>query len=205
MTEPAPGSPAAPVPSRRIVTVRRQRPLRLGIAGVVVGLIALCTGAVLVSGEQAVQVATAEGRARVGNPVTFDAAEREYAITLTPDPLLGQLTEDRIGQLDCAVEHPDGTTEDLDASSAAVRTSTSVGTFAASFDGRGGPTTVSCDWRGAGATGGSYSVGRSQRAVQVVGIVALVAGVVLLIAGSWAMVIGYRGRPEVQELSPGAR
>jgi hypothetical protein len=209
MTDPAPapgvdGAPA-PAPTRRIVTVRRQRPLRFGIAGVAVGLLAIVGGALLVSAEQAVQVAAAEGRARVGNPVTFDADEREYAITLTPDPLVGQLTEDRIGQLDCAVEHPDGTTEQLDPSSAAVRTSTSVGVFAAAFDGRGGPTAVTCTWRGAGASGGSYSVGRTQEAVQIAGIVALVAGVVLLIAGSWAMVVGYRGRPEVQELSPGAR
>lgn len=143
----------------------------------------------------------------VGDPVTFDADEQaSTAITLTPDPLVGQLTEDRIGQLDCAVEHPDGTTEDLnDPSSATVRTSSSVGVFAAALHGRGGPTTVTCTSHGAGASGGSYSVGRTQEAVQIAGIVALVAGVVLLIAGSWAMVVGYRGKPEVQEISPGAR
>lgn len=199
MTEPA------PAPTRRIVTVRRQRPLRVGIAGVALGLLGIVAGALAVSGEQAVQVATAEGRGRVGNPISFDAGAREYAITLTPDPLLGELTEERVGQLDCVVEHPDGTTEELDPSSAAVRTTSSVGVSVAAFDGRSGSTTVTCAWNGAGDRGGSYSVGRTQRAVQVVGIAALVAGVVLVIVGSWAMVIGYRGRPEVQELSPGAR
>jgi hypothetical protein len=162
-------------------------------------------GALLVSGEQAVQVAAADGRARIGNPITFDADTRQYAITLTPDPLVGRFTEDRVGQLDCAVEHPDGTTVQLDPSSATVRTSSSVGVSVATFDGRGGPTTVTCAWGGAGATGGSYSIGATQQAVQLAGIVALVAGIVLVIAGAWAMVIGYRGRPEVQELSPGAR
>ncbi|HWJ98518.1 MAG TPA: hypothetical protein VNQ33_10190 [Acidimicrobiales bacterium] len=197
---PSPESATVPVPTRRIVTVRNERTLRLGWAAVGIGIVLVVIGAAVGFGSQALQVAAAKGRAKVGNPVTFDADDgTTYAITLIPEPTTGDFVEDRISQLGCEVRHPDGTTESLDPSSAEVRTSNSIGVFATDFEGRGGSTTVLCEWE-RGDLGSFYAVARTHRATRYIGTGALVAGIVIGIGGVGALVRGYRGRPELQDI-----
>ena len=194
--------PAAPTPTRRIVTVRNTRALRTGWVLVGIGVVALVAGAALSTASQAWQLATADGRARVGNPVTFDAGEgATYAITLIPDPPAGEFVEDRIQQLGCEVVHPGGDVEEVDAASAEIRTSTSVGIFATDFEGRGGPTTVTCRWTGPSDLASSYTVAESHRATRYVGTGALVGGLLLALIGVGVVLKGYRGRPEIQDLT----
>jgi hypothetical protein len=195
-----PGGPGRP--TRRIVTVRDGRALRWGWAAIGLGIVLVAIGGLVGVGSQVLQVASAEGRARVGNPVTFDARQgTTYAITLIPDPTTADFVEERVGQLGCRVEHPDGDAEPLDASSSAVRTSTSIGVYATDFEGRGGPTTVVCEWERSGL-GGSYAVARTHTATRWIGTGVLLGGIVLGLAGVGLLVRGYRGRPQVQELDP---
>lgn len=198
-----PGGPDGPDgPTRRIVTVRDGRSLRWGWAAIGLGIVLVAIGGLVGVGSQVLQVASAEGRARVGNPVTFDARQgTTYAITLIPDPTTADFVEERVGQLGCRVEHPGGATESLDASSSTVRTSTSVGVYATDFEGRGGETTVRCEW-GRSDLGGSYAVARTHTATRWIGTGLLLGGVVLGIAGAGLLVRGYRGRPQVQEIGP---
>ena len=198
-----PGGPKDPDrPTRRIVTVRDGRSLRWGWAAIGVGIVLVAIGALVGVGSQVLQVASAEGRARVGNPVTFDARQgTTYAITLIPDPTTADFVEERVGQLACRAEHPGGAAEALDADSSAVRTSTSVGVHATDFDGRGGETTVRCEW-GRSDLGGSYAVARTHTATRWIGTGVLVGGIAIGLAGVGLLVRGYRGRPEVQEIGP---
>lgn len=197
--------PATPVPTRRIVTVRRAGALRWGWACVGVGILLVAVGALIGTGSQALQVATAKGRAQVGNPVTFDADEgKTYAITVIPEPTTGDFVEERISQLGCAVEHPDGTTEALDASSAEVRTSTSIGIFAVDFEGRGGSTTVRCEWEGPSDLGSFYAVARANRATRYVGTGILLGGLAVGLVGVGLVIRGYKGKPELQDIDPPA-
>lgn len=207
---PAPGADAVtPVPTRRIVTVRNERTIRAGAAAVVLGIALVAIGSVVTAGSQALQVARAQGRAEVGNPIAFDAeAEATYAITVIPEPTTSDFVEDRIAQLGCEVEHADGTTEVLDPSSADVRTSTSFGIFATDFSGRAGPTTVRCEWEGPSDLGSYYAVAETHRATRYLGTGSIVAGIVIGLVGVGALIRGYRGRPELQDIeavSPGAR
>jgi hypothetical protein len=207
MTDPEPPSPlepeptSAPVPTRRIVTVRNERALRWGWAAVGIGIILVAIGALIGFGSQAIQVAAAKGRAQVGNPVTFDAdGGTTYAITLIPEPTTGDFVEDRIAQLDCTAKHPGGDTEVLDVSSAAVRTSNSVGVFATDFKGRGGSTTILCDWGGPSDLGGFYAVAKTHKATRYVGTGMLVGGIAIGLLGVGLLVNGYKGRPELQAI-----
>ncbi len=200
---PDPGpAPTTPAPTRRIVTVRNTRALRLGWVGIGVGVVLVVIGATVGWGSQALQVATAEGRAQVGNPIRFDADDgTTYAITVIPEPTTGDFVEDRISQLGCTVEHPDGTTQTLNPSAASVRTSTSVGVFAADFDGRGGATTVTCAWE-RGDLGSFYAVAKTHRVTRYIGTGVLVGGILIGLAGVSALVVGYRGKPELQAIEP---
>ena len=207
-----PGDPTGPVdpatppptPTRRIVTVRRERSLRWGWGAVGLGIVLVVIGMFVGFGSQALQVAAAKGRAQVGNPITFDAAAgKTYAITLIPEPTTGDFVEDRIGQLGCTVEHPDGETEDLDVRSAEVRTSTSIGIFATDFEGRGGSTTVRCEWE-RGDLGSFYAVARTHTATRYIGTGALVGGIALGLVGVALVIRGYQGKPELQDIDPPA-
>lgn len=198
-----PAATSTPEPTRRIVTVRDARALRLGWAAVGIGIVLVVAGAAIGFGSQALQVAAAKGRAQVGNPVTFDADDgKTYAVTLIPEPTTGDFVEDRIAQLGCEVDHPDGTTESLDASSATVRTSNSIGIYAVDFEGRGGSTTVLCSWEGPSDLGSYYAVARTRKATRYLGTGTLVGGIVIGLLGVGALVRGYRGRPELQDITP---
>lgn len=202
-TEPDPV--AVPAPTRRIVTVRNQRAIRGGWLAVLAGIVLVVIGAAIGFGSQALQVAAAKGRAQVGNPITFDAEDgTTYAITLIPEPTTGDFVEDRISQLGCEVDHPTGEPESLDASSAEIRTSNSIGIFAADFEGRGGETTVRCEWEGPSDLGSFYAVAKTHRATRYLGTGALVGGIVIGLLGVGALVRGYRGRPELQDIADGA-
>jgi hypothetical protein len=204
---PEPGPVGGPLPpfAADASTAPLGRSVRLGWSAIGIAIILVVVGWLIGLGSQALQVAAAKGRAKVGNPVTFDAAGgKTYAITLIPEPTTGDFVEDRIGQLDCSVAHPDGSTDDLDVSTATVRSSNAAGIFAADFEGRGGTTTVRCAWGGPSDLGGFYAVARTHKATRYVGTGLLVGGIVLGIAGVGLLVRGYKARPEVQAIMDGA-
>lgn len=200
-----PGPVTPPVPTRRIVTVRNTRAIGIGWMLILVGVVLVVIGAAVGFGSQALQLAAAEGRAQVGNPVTFDAEDgATYAITVIPEPTTGDFVEDRISQLACEVRHPKGEPQTLDPSSADVRTSNSLGVFATDFEGRSGETTVLCTWEGPSDLGSYYAVAKTHRATRYVGTGALVGGIVIGLVGVALLVRGYRGRPELQDIVDGA-
>jgi hypothetical protein len=197
-------APAAAALGAGTRTAPLGRSVRFGWAAIGIGIILVVVGWLIGLGSQALQVAAAKGRAKVGNPVTFDAADgKTYAITLIPEPTTGDFVEDRIGQLGCTVDHPDGTTDELDVSTATVRSSNAVGIFAADFTGRGGSTTVLCEWDG-GDLGSFYAVARTHKATRYLGTGILIGGIVLGIAGVGLLVRGYKDRPELPALTDGA-
>jgi hypothetical protein len=202
---PEPGPVAEPDASTTdAVPAPLARSVRLGWAAIGIAIVLVVVGWLIGLGSQAWQVAAAKGRAKVGNPVTFDAADgKTYAITLIPEPTTGDFVEDRIGQLGCTVDHPDGTTDELDVSTATVRSSNAAGIFAADFTGRGGSTTVRCDWEGPSDLGSFYAVARTHKATRYVGTGVLVGGIVLGIIGVSLLVRGYREHPGLRALTSG--
>jgi hypothetical protein len=197
---PAPTPSATPAPTRRIVTVRRTGAIKLGLALVIGGIALIAVGSVIAVGQQAVQLAAASGRARVGNPIRFDAEEARYVVTFVADPIARDFAEDRIQYMDCTVRHADGT-EDLDPASASMRLASSAGVFIDDFRGRGGPTEVTCEWQRNHDVAGSYVVAKSRKSVEIIGTVALVAGILVLIGGISALIVGYRGKQEIQSIT----
>ena len=91
---------SAPSPTHRIVTERRTGWVKVGAALLGVGILFFAVGIVVVVGQQAVHLAAAKGRARVGNPITFDANDADYTVLVTPDPLLADQVENRIASLE---------------------------------------------------------------------------------------------------------
>jgi len=165
--------------------------IRMGYLGLAVGIPLFIVGLVLTFGGQVLQVATADGRALVGNPITVEANDGRYAITLLPDPTSRDYVEERIAQLDCTVDHGDGTSEDLNPASAKVRTSGVVGVFAADFTGRSGATTVLCTWSGSDM-GSAYAVSRATQGFETAALAALAAGAALTLLAIAAMVSARR-------------
>lgn len=191
---------ATPTPTRRIVRERRSGAVWTGVVLVVAALIALGIGGLTLNAAQALEVATAEGRARVGSEITFDAeAGQSYVILLTPDPGTTNFVEDRIAHLKCEVTDESGTTTQLDTSSVSVRSTTSVGTIATTFT-AAGPVEVNCDWAPGGPGSGSYSIAREREATRTTGYAFSGLGVVLGLAGAAALVVGFRGRQVIQAI-----
>ena len=81
------GAGEAPAPRRRIQTERRTRPLRLGIASCVTGLLVVVGGGLLLTAMSAAQVIGADDRAEIPDELRFDAEARRYAIVLIRDPV----------------------------------------------------------------------------------------------------------------------
>lgn len=182
----------------QVPTVRRTGLLKVGGLLASFGFLALLVGGIVLAGQQVVQVAAAKGRARVGNPITFDARDgKDYAVTLIPDPGSADFTEGHIADLECTVTHPGGATDDLDVRRASTRVTSSVGILAARFTGHGGRTTVACEWSEGHEYQGSYAVARSRSSVRIAGIALVAGGIVGLVVGIPLIVLGFRGRPEV--------
>jgi hypothetical protein len=190
-------APAAP--TRRIVTVRSTKLITIAGTALGLGLVAILIGALVLAGEQTASVVAAKGRARVGNPLRFDAVDADYVLTLTPDPDTADFVGSRVEQLTCAVVHPDGQKEKLHPERAAVRSTSTAGVTVARFAGRGGQTEVDCAWTGA-SLGGTLSVARSHDKTKTVGYVALGAGLALAAVGVVLTVIAVRGKQEIQPI-----
>lgn len=196
-TEGAAPAPA-PEPAASTVTTRRTGWMRGGAAAVALGFLLLIVGGLLLAGQQVVQLAAAKGRARVGNPVTFTSKDGNYRVIFTPDPLSSDSDDPPVQQLDCTVEDPDGGVRKLNTASAAVRLNAPGGVTAAEFRAQVGSTTVHCTWGGVVDRGGSYSVARTRKPVQVAALAGLAGGGTLLVFGIFAVGHGYRGRPQDQ-------
>ena len=180
---------------------RRQGAVATGAALAVASVVALVVGFVLIGATQAIEVAAAEGRARVGNAVSFDADARTYVVIFTPDPGTEPFVGDRLAQLDCVATYGDGTVDEIDTRSTAERTTTSIGTVAATFDGREGTVEVRCEWRrGSGLSSGSYSVAVRHTKARLAAYGAIGLGTAAGIAAAVALTIGFRGRQVVVDL-----
>lgn len=191
---------ATPAPTRRIVRERRSGAVWAGVVLVVAAVVALGIGGLTLNAAQALEVATAEGRAVVGNEITFDAESGErYVILLAPEPGATDFVEERIARLKCEVTDESGTTTQLDTSSVSVRSTTSVGTIATTFT-ASGPVEVHCEWTSGAPTRGIYSVARERGATRTTGYVLSGLGIIVGLAGAAALVVGFRGRQVIQAI-----
>lgn len=194
-TPPATPSPVATA-TRRIVTERRERPLRAGIALAVAALAVLVVGAVLAFTAQALEVSTGE-RALVGNPVNFVADKGEYTVLLLSAPTVDDSTLDELtADLVCDVTDSIGSIRTVDHRDlSGSRSSTDVGVAVARFDLTAGAATVECDWRpGSSNLDLGYAVGESRRSLDLIALGLVGAGLVAGLIAAWLIVIGVRGR-----------
>jgi hypothetical protein len=199
----APSATPSATPTRRIVTERRERPLRAGIGLAAAALVLLVLGGVLTFAAQALEVSTGE-RAFVGNPVTFDANDGEYTVLLLTSPIVADSTLDGLtADLLCDVTDASGSIRTVDHRDlSGSRASTDVGVVVARVDLAAGATTVACDWRpGTPSFDLAYAVGESRRSLDVIGLVLVGVGLVAGLIAAWLIVIGVRGRQVTRPLS----
>lgn len=192
----SPTPPAAvPVARMRVITERRRRPFIAGLACCIAGLGITLGGAALAFATQALEVATAEGRAAVGSPISFQADDETYGIILLPEATGVSPDQIPVQNLQCSVMHPDGAAQEVDTASSGSRLETSAGREAGSFEGRAGATTVTCAWRdGHTSPGDFYSVATLSETAHLIGNILLIGGVVVIGVGVVLLVIGIRGR-----------
>ena len=189
---------------RRVVTERRRRPLLIGLWLSVGGLVLTVVAALLLSGNQAIQVAAADDRASVPDPLQFEAQDGTYVILLLPTTIGIPALPNPIAELTCDVELADGEEAVVDGSRQASSLETSVGETVGTFDAVAGPTTVICDFRGSPDTSGYFvAVAEQRSALNLIGIVGLVAGILAMCIGAGLIFIGVRGRTVIQPIKPG--
>jgi len=191
--------------TRRVVTERRHRPFRAGVWLAAAGLVVTIVGALLLFGNQTVQVLGAEDRASVPDPLQFEAQDRGYVVLLLPTTVAGgQIAGDPVAQLTCDVALADGTTALLRGSRQTSSAETSAGETVGAFDAVAGPTTVTCDFEGSPDTFGYFvAVAPQRNVVNLVSVAAMVAGILALLGGAALIVIGVRGRAVIQPITPG--
>ena len=184
-----------PPPSLRVTTERRRRPFIAGLVCAVGGLVITLAGAVVTWSTQALEVATAEGRAQVGNPIEFDAQDRTYGLILITDLTFAGGDREPVQALDCSVLQPDGSVDEVDTGSQAVRVESDTGTEIGSFHGQDGATTVTCSWSdGRNPIGYFYSVAPTHERAELVANILLIAVVLIMGVGVVLLIIGIRGR-----------
>lgn len=184
-----------PATRPRVVTERRQRPLRWGIALVGVGVGAVVVGAALLTGSQALQAVDASARAEIPTPLEFDADGDEYAILLLPETIALGPIPDPVTRLECEVGRADGTSEVIVGRRQGVRLETSIGETVGTFTAPDGPTTVRCDFIGSPQTSGYFvAVAPARRSLAYGALSLACLGVLAMAAGASSMVVGFRGR-----------
>jgi hypothetical protein len=182
--------------------VRREGLFRWGLIVAAAAIICFVVGAIVTNASDALEVASAEGRAELSNAITFDAEDETYALTLIDTgPLQGDAL-DPIAHMTCTVDNADGSHIDLDPATSNVRVESSIGTSIASFDGVPGRTTVRCDVDSTfGSTVGYvYSVAQARTASRFVGLGILGLGVVAAIAAALLIGFGLRGRVVITDV-----
>lgn len=173
--------------------------MRVGIALSVVAIALMVGGGLTMTGAQALEVLSGE-RGRVGSPVRFDDEGGTYSVLLLSLPLVDDETLDGyVVDLVCDVDDPDGTHRTIDHTDVGSgRSRTDVGVAVAQFDARPGTTTVACDWRSGRDHGQfGYTVARSRRTLDLVGLGALLTGLAVGLSASVLLVIGIRGRQAI--------
>lgn len=189
--------------TKRVVrTERRQGPLRWGVAAVVAGIGLLVAGVVLGFGISAAELVGASGRAKVGDPVTFDAEAGDYAIVFVRGELDSEQLRDRaVGNLWCTAELADGSQRMIDGSDQAVYSVTELGTSVGTFTAVAGTTEVLCDWeRDPGGILQNYVVAEQRTTAKIAVWVLLGAAILIGSLGGWLVAIGVRGRPVIERV-----
>jgi hypothetical protein len=124
------------------------RPFLPAVKVLALALVVVIGAAVLLWLGGATQQVANEGRAKIPGTVAFDADVRRYEILISPRIGGGRPTaEDLAGRVDCTVTQPGGETVAIDGARVTSRTTTDFGTTIGRFDGKGGPTSVACEWR----------------------------------------------------------
>ncbi len=193
----------APTATRRYVRrVRREGLFRWGLILAAAAIVCFVVGAIVSNASDALEVASAEGRAELSNAITFDATDSTYALTLVDTGPLQGGALDPIAHMSCTVDNADGSHLDLDPATANVRVESSIGTSIASFDGVPGRTTVRCDVDSTfGSTFGYvYSVAEARSASRFVGFAILGVGVLAAIVGAVLIGLGLRGRVVITDV-----
>jgi hypothetical protein len=190
-------SPPAAVPSRRIVTERRDRPFRIGIWCAIVGLLLLVVGAIAFSAQQTIRTVGGD-KAFLGSAVTFDADQRSYDILgIRPPTVADDVFDTAVANITCEVTLADGTQLTVDHDDVSLATSTDIGVLITRFDAVPGPTTVLCDWERRPISGAAYSVATSHRLFEFISLGVIGMGILVGLVGSYLIAIGVRGRQRI--------
>lgn len=197
------GTPRSSPVTRRVVTQRRRRPLRVGIALVAAGIATTVLGGILLTGSQAAQVLAPADRAEVPDPLRFDAEARRYSVVLLPDAVGIPFLADPVAQMTCTVTLSDDTEIELRGSRQGVRTDTSAGTSIGDFEAVAGPTRIDCGFTGDPETSRYYvAVAPQRRALERGAVIALATGIGAALVGVGLVIIGLRGRAVVVPTDP---
>ena len=189
-------APVPPAATRRIVTERRQRPLRAGIGLAIAAVVMLAIGGILAFAATALEVGTGE-RASLGNEVALESDAREYGIVLIDPPLIdAESFRGMTVDIACEVTNAGATRSVERSSGGGLRGETDVGLVFAAFDAMPGPTTVRCDWKDGRVerAGIFYAVGTSHRTLDMIGLVLLGLGMAAGLLAVSLIIIGWRGR-----------
>lgn len=174
-------------------TERLHGPIRIGKVVASIGFVLLLVGAAATWVVGIGQSALAYDRAALGDTLTFDGKAGDYSLLLLYTPLTPFVGSPE-AQIDCIGERPDSTTFEVDGARALMRTETDAGIEIGRFTTTEGTTTVTCSRSGGTDTAYLYSVAPVTSWLSVASTAALVAGIVLMLAGTGLLVYGFRGR-----------
>lgn len=190
------GEPLGADPTRRVVTVRNWRRIKVGIAIAALALVVLLVGALLQVGVIGSQVLRPTARGDVGETVSFEAEARRYDLILVrPDTVIFDEFERIVGRTECQITLGDGSAATVDGGRQAISTETGLGATIGWFDAVAGPTTVRCDNNSVeGVLIGGYTVAESRERLTVLSLAMIVGGILLGIAAALVINSGVRGK-----------
>lgn len=176
---------AEPPRTRRVVRTEHKQPLmKIGIMCAVLGLGALIGGAVMFSALQAAQVLSPIADADVGDTLTFDGDDGNYAIVLKRGELSDENIVDRlVRDTTCTVVASDGTTRTIEGSRQASASQTDFGASIGTFTAPDGPTQVTCVGTGSRLAFDRYAVAPERKAALYVSYGVIGLGIVVGLVG----------------------
>lgn len=190
---PEPAVGGEPPRTRRVVRAEHKQPLlRNGIVCAAAGLAALIGGSLMFSALQAAQVLAPIADADVGDTLTFDGDDSNYAIVLKRGEISDENVVERlVRDTTCTVVASDGSTRTIEGSRQASASQTDFGASIGTFTAPDGPTQVTCTGEGSRLAFDRFAVAPERKAALYVayGIIALglILGFVggLLIKRAW--------------------
>jgi hypothetical protein len=163
---------------------RRWGVMALGIVVAGIGLIAVIGGAVASAVETVRSSSDPIAESLTPTPLQFEADDETYIVSIdtTSEAEVDVVT----ANTNCSIERPDGSTVDLDGSVQAIGETTGTIGRIGTFDGVSGTTTIACTTTHDGVR---YFVD-DESALHRYGIVAVIAGAVIMVVGTGLILLG---------------